>query len=119
MILFNWDRPLGLLELVYCINVSQTKRYDLQQAQNGCGKTCCFALCILSRIDLAEQLTQAMVVVPTRELAIQNTNVLLTMGTHVGLTVLSTSRTDELHRQYFEENGDGVIRQHVRVLFLF
>jgi ATP-dependent RNA helicase DeaD len=41
------------------------------QAQTGTGKTAAFALPILSRIDIAEAVPQALVLVPTRELAIQ------------------------------------------------
>jgi ATP-dependent RNA helicase DeaD len=43
----------------------------LGQAQTGTGKTAAFALPILSRIDLARTAPQALVLVPTRELAIQ------------------------------------------------
>ena len=43
----------------------------LGQAQTGTGKTAAFALPILSRIDLQQKAPQALVMVPTRELAIQ------------------------------------------------
>src|ERR1044072_7658112 len=41
------------------------------QAQTGTGKTAAFALPILSRIDVQQRSPQALVLVPTRELAIQ------------------------------------------------
>lgn len=41
------------------------------QAQTGTGKTAAFALPILARIDIGEAVPQALVLVPTRELAIQ------------------------------------------------
>ena len=43
----------------------------LGQAQTGTGKTAAFALPILSRLDLKQREPQALVLVPTRELAIQ------------------------------------------------
>ena len=43
----------------------------LGQAQTGTGKTAAFALPILTQIDLAQMSPQALVLVPTRELAIQ------------------------------------------------
>ena len=43
----------------------------LGQAQTGTGKTAAFALPILSRIDLRKPVVQALVLTPTRELAIQ------------------------------------------------
>jgi len=43
----------------------------LGQAQTGTGKTAAFALPILSRLDMKKHQPQALVLVPTRELAIQ------------------------------------------------
>jgi len=43
----------------------------LGQAQTGTGKTAAFALPLLSLIDVARRVPQALVLVPTRELAIQ------------------------------------------------
>ena len=43
----------------------------LGQAQTGTGKTAAFALPLLSRLDLRQRDPQALVLVPTRELAIQ------------------------------------------------
>ncbi len=43
----------------------------LGQAQTGTGKTAAFALPILSRLDMKKRSPQALVLVPTRELAIQ------------------------------------------------
>mgnify|MGYP001191669815 FL=1 len=43
----------------------------LGQAQTGTGKTAAFALPVLARIDLQKRVPQALVLTPTRELAIQ------------------------------------------------
>ncbi|MEO8815393.1 MAG: DEAD/DEAH box helicase, partial [Mycobacterium sp.] len=40
-------------------------------AQTGTGKTAAFAIPILSKIDTASKVTQALVLAPTRELALQ------------------------------------------------
>jgi ATP-dependent RNA helicase DeaD len=54
-----------------CIPVMLQGHDLLGQAQTGTGKTAAFALPILSMIDLARREPQALVMVPTRELAIQ------------------------------------------------
>lgn len=53
------------------IPILLANRDVLGQAQTGTGKTAAFALPILSRIDLKQTTPQALVLTPTRELAIQ------------------------------------------------
>lgn len=53
------------------IPILLSNRDVLGQAQTGTGKTAAFALPILSRIDLKQATPQALVLAPTRELAIQ------------------------------------------------
>lgn len=54
-----------------------------------------------------------MVVVPTRELAIQNSSVIRQMGKFIGARVLSTSETDRLHRDALYHPTDSLITEHV------
>ncbi|GMY25027.1 DEAD-box ATP-dependent RNA helicase 38 [Fagus crenata] len=58
----------------------------IAQAHNGSGKTTCFVLGMLSRIDPNLKAPQALCVCPTRELAIQNIEVLQKMATYTGIT---------------------------------
>ncbi|MHB1666718.1 MAG: DEAD/DEAH box helicase [Thiomonas sp.] len=59
------------------------------QAQTGTGKTAAFALPILARIDVARKEPQALVLAPTRELAIQVAEAFATYATHLpGFNVL-------------------------------
>jgi len=55
----------------------------LGQAQTGTGKTGAFALPILAKIDVSKPHTQAMVLVPTRELAIQVAEAFQRYATHM------------------------------------
>ncbi|MBI3901449.1 MAG: DEAD/DEAH box helicase, partial [Nitrosomonadales bacterium] len=55
----------------------------LGQAQTGTGKTAAFALPILSRIDLKQTSPQALVLAPTRELAIQVAEAFQTYAAHI------------------------------------
>jgi ATP-dependent RNA helicase DeaD len=54
-----------------CIPIILDGRDLLGEAQTGTGKTAAFALPILARLDLALKKPQALVLAPTRELAIQ------------------------------------------------
>ncbi|CAM8910272.1 unnamed protein product [Rhodiola kirilowii] len=58
----------------------------IAQAHNGSGKTTCFVLGMLSRVDPSQKFPQALCVCPTRELAIQNLEVLQKMGKYTGIT---------------------------------
>ncbi|EXB93970.1 DEAD-box ATP-dependent RNA helicase 38 [Morus notabilis] len=58
----------------------------IAQAHNGSGKTTCFVLGMLSRVDPNLKAPQALCICPTRELAIQNMEVLRKMGKYAGIT---------------------------------
>jgi len=55
----------------------------LGQAQTGTGKTAAFALPILSRIDIKQTAPQALVLAPTRELAIQVAEAFQSYAAHI------------------------------------
>jgi ATP-dependent RNA helicase DeaD len=55
----------------------------LGQAQTGTGKTAAFALPILSRIDIRQTTPQALVLAPTRELAIQVAEAFQRYASHI------------------------------------
>eukprot|EP00245_Coleochaete_scutata_P011958 TRINITY_DN4539_c3_g1_i1.p1 TRINITY_DN4539_c3_g1~~TRINITY_DN4539_c3_g1_i1.p1 ORF type:complete len:583 (-),score=121.20 TRINITY_DN4539_c3_g1_i1:63-1811(-) len=66
----------------------------IAQAHNGSGKTTCFALGMLGRVDPNVKAPQALCVCPTRELVIQNVEVLTKMGKYTGITCASTTDDD-------------------------
>ena len=65
----GYEAPTPIQERT--IPVLLAGRDVIGQAQTGTGKTAAFALPILQKIDLAERGTQALVLTPTRELAMQ------------------------------------------------
>lgn len=80
-----------LLDAVYALKYTQPSKIQAQaipivlsaahpniigQAHHGSGKTATFSLCILMRVDASRNTPQAVVVVPTRELALQVTSVI-------------------------------------------
>ena len=55
----------------------------LGQAQTGTGKTAAFALPVLSKLDIKQKKPQVLVLVPTRELAIQVAEAFQTYASHI------------------------------------
>ncbi len=58
------------------------------QAQTGTGKTAAYGIPVLQMVDPAVRRTQALVLAPTRELAIQVSKVLAALGRHRGVGVV-------------------------------
>ena len=67
----GWMGPTPVQEQT--IKIFQQKRDLLVQAQTGTGKTAAFAIPILERVEQGAKRPQAIVIVPTRELAVQVT----------------------------------------------
>ena len=59
------------------------------QAQTGTGKTAAFALPILQNLEPDQKLPQALVLAPTRELALQVADFFYEYGKHLGARVLA------------------------------
>jgi ATP-dependent RNA helicase len=57
------------------------------QAQSGTGKTATFSIGVLQKIDLNIRDTQALVLAPTRELAVQIQGVMLALGDYLNVQV--------------------------------
>ncbi|KAI5966233.1 TIF1 [Candida pseudojiufengensis] len=72
----------------------------LAQAQSGTGKTATFTISALQRIDENEKSTQALILAPTRELALQIKNVITSIGLYLKVTVHAsiggTSMSDDI-----------------------
>jgi hypothetical protein len=67
----------------------------IAQAHNGSGKTTCFVLGMLSRCDPNLHKPQALCICPTRELVVQNVDVLRKMATYTGITCMHTAAADD------------------------
>ncbi len=96
----GYTQPTPIQEGI--IPLMQTGRDVTGQAQTGTGKTAAFALPILDRIDPNQRLPQALVVAPTRELALQVTEMIQTLGQFTDVRVLTvyggTSYTQQLNQ---------------------
>lgn len=59
------------------------KKDIIAQAQSGTGKTGCFTIGTLERIDTTKNTTQAMIISPTRELSMQTKSVIDSLGNFI------------------------------------
>ena len=87
---------MGRLHDVHCCCLATKPNLPVwhRQAHNGSGKTTCFVLAMLSRVDQKLAQPQALCVCPTRELVVQNLQVLERMGKMAHITSTSTAATD-------------------------
>lgn len=77
----------------------------IAQAQTGTGKTIAFTLPILQRIDVAKEQIQALILTPTRELAIQITSELKKLAPAVGAKVLAAYGGQDVDAQIRKLNN--------------
>ncbi|HLQ35416.1 MAG TPA: DEAD/DEAH box helicase [Chloroflexota bacterium] len=83
----GWQQPTAIQER--SIPVLRRGADLVGQAQTGSGKTGAFGIPILERLDVDLHVVQALVVVPTRELAEQVTTEMNRLGKYTGLRALS------------------------------
>lgn len=81
------------------IPLSLQRKDVIGQAQTGTGKTAAFGLPILENIDLNNDKIQALIVSPTRELAIQTQSELTKLGVDKGVQVEVVYGGSDIRRQ--------------------
>ncbi|KAJ4952867.1 hypothetical protein NE237_029699 [Protea cynaroides] len=82
----KFERPSKIQAISLPMILTPPYKDLIAQAHNGSGKTTCFVLGMLSRVNPNLKATQALCLCPTRELAIQNLEVLRKMGKYMGIT---------------------------------
>lgn len=85
----GFERPSPIQE--ESIPVALQGRNILARAKNGTGKTAAFVIPCLERINPKENKIQCVILVPTRELAMQTSQVCKTLGKHLDINVMVTT----------------------------
>lgn len=75
------------------------------QSQTGTGKTLAFVLPMLEKIDSTKTHVQALIITPTRELALQITNEVTKLADKLGINVLSVYGGQDVDRQIKKLRG--------------
>lgn len=80
------------------------------QAQTGTGKTAAFALPLIERIDTSRNETQALILAPTRELAVQVAGGIWDLAKNSGLRVVPVYGGQPIDRQFRSlKNGAHIV----------
>lgn len=85
----GFEKPSPIQE--EAIPTALTKRDVLARAKNGTGKTAAFVIPSLQQIDVNKKKIQALLLVPTRELALQTSQVCKILGKHMKIQVMVTT----------------------------
>ena len=85
----GFEKPSPIQEET--IPVALTGRDILARAKNGTGKTAAFLIPTLEKVDPKNSKTQALILVPTRELAMQTSQVCKSLGKYLGVNVMVTT----------------------------
>lgn len=98
----GWEKPSPIQEA--SIPIALTGRDVLARAKNGTGKTGAYAVPLIERCDPSKDEVQAMCIVPTRELALQTSQILIELSKHLGCKVMvttgGTNLKDDIMRLY-------------------
>ncbi|KAM0787696.1 DExD/H-box ATP-dependent RNA helicase dhh1 [Microbotryomycetes sp. NB124-2] len=85
----GFEKPSPIQE--EAIPIALTGRDILARAKNGTGKTAAFIIPTLERINPKKSKIQALLLVPTRELALQTSQVCKTLGKHTEAKIMVTT----------------------------
>uniref|UniRef100_A0A2P2HXZ7 RNA helicase n=1 Tax=Hirondellea gigas TaxID=1518452 RepID=A0A2P2HXZ7_9CRUS len=114
----GWERPSPIQEA--SIPVALTGRDILARAKNGTGKTGAYSIPLIEQINSSIARIQALVIVPTRELALQTSHICNELAKHVGVKVMvttgGTNLKDDIMRIY--EGVHAIIATPGRILDL-
>ncbi|XP_056011025.1 ATP-dependent RNA helicase me31b-like [Ostrea edulis] len=98
----GWEKPSPIQEA--SIPIALTGRDVLARAKNGTGKTGAYTIPILEKADPSRDEVQSLVIVPTRELALQTSQICIEICKHLGLKVMvttgGTNLKDDIMRLY-------------------
>eukprot|EP00158_Paraphelidium_tribonemae_P007892 Partr_v1_DN28388_c2_g1_i4_m79107 putative ATPdependent RNA helicase len=85
----GFEKPSPIQE--EAIPIALAGRDILARAKNGTGKTAAFTIPVLEKIDTSLPYIQALILVPTRELALQTAQVCKNLGKHLNAQVMTTT----------------------------
>jgi ATP-dependent RNA helicase len=80
---YGFEKPSAIQQRA--IKAITSGRDVIAQAQSGTGKTATFSISLLQQVDIGTRETQALILSPTRELAVQIQKVILALGDYTSV----------------------------------
>uniref|UniRef100_A0A915C1D8 RNA helicase n=1 Tax=Parascaris univalens TaxID=6257 RepID=A0A915C1D8_PARUN len=99
----GWEKPSPIQEASIAIALSGQD--ILARAKNGTGKTGAYCIPCIEKIDSELKKIQALIVVPTRELALQTSQICVELSKHLKLKVMVTTGGTDLRDDIMRLNG--------------
>lgn len=98
----GWEKPSPIQEAA--IPIALGGRDILARAKNGTGKTGAYSIPVLEQVDPTKDYVQALIIVPTRELALQTSQICIELAKHTEIRVMvttgGTNLKDDIMRIY-------------------
>ncbi|XP_012266451.1 ATP-dependent RNA helicase me31b [Athalia rosae] len=114
----GWEKPSPIQEA--SIPIALSGKDVLARAKNGTGKTGAYSIPVLEQIDPRKDVIQALVIVPTRELALQTSQICIELAKHMDIKVMvttgGTNLRDDIMRIY--QKVQAIIATPGRILDL-
>ncbi|XP_018325443.1 putative ATP-dependent RNA helicase me31b [Agrilus planipennis] len=98
----GWEKPSPIQEA--SIPIALSGKDILARAKNGTGKTGGYSIPVLEQVDTTKDCIQALIIVPTRELALQTSQICIELAKHMNVRIMvttgGTNLRDDIMRIY-------------------
>lgn len=113
----GWEKPSPIQEAA--IPIALVGKDILARAKNGTGKTGAYSIPVLEQIDPTKDYIQALIIVPTRELALQTSQICIELAKHMHIRVMVTTGGTNLKDDIMRIYQKGKIQSPLQISFPF
>jgi ATP-dependent RNA helicase DDX6/DHH1 len=99
----GWEAPSPIQECAIPMLLTGTD--IVARAKNGTGKTGAYSIPLVQRIDPTKNYVQGMILVPTRELALQTSQICIELSKHLKLKIMVTTGGTDLKEDIMRLQG--------------
>jgi ATP-dependent RNA helicase DDX6/DHH1 len=99
----GWEKPSPIQEA--SLEIALKGQDVLARAKNGTGKTGAYVIPVIQSIDTKLAEIQALIIVPTRELALQTSQICVELSKHLKIKIMVTTGGTDLRDDLLRLNG--------------